>query len=63
MRAFEVNLTVDNCMNCPFQETDAYENYYCSVAESDLFTARKTVKENREKITETCPYFEKSKEV
>ncbi len=49
MRKFEVKLTVNNCMNCPFQEIDAYENYYCSVAESDSFTARKTVKENREK--------------
>jgi nitrogenase subunit NifH len=62
MKKFSVTLTVGGCFECPFRETDANENYFCSVSEAtDLFSARKVVKENTEKLTETCPYFKEAK--
>lgn len=63
VKKFEVTLTVFGCSNCPFCNTDANENYYCSQAEvADLFSARQLIKQNRDKLTETCPYFEQAEE-
>lgn len=62
MKKFKVTLTVSGCFECPFREVDGRENYYCSVSESsDLFSAMKTVKENTETLTESCPYFKEAK--
>ncbi len=60
MKSFTVTLTVNNCGNCPFKDTDANENYYCSEGETDLFGARQLVKQNRDFLTETCPYIDKA---
>lgn len=62
MKHFTVTITVVNCGNCPYRYQDGNENYYCSKGGDDHFSSQRIVRQNMEKITESCPFYSEAKE-
>ncbi len=62
MRQFTITLTVTNCGNCPFADTDGRENQICTESEGDWIEGRNLRRQNAEQITDSCPYFNETTE-